>query len=399
MPPAIDTTSLDAMAPFTALGDPDGERRIREDLAHVRDRVQQTWPNELSMLVLVGGYARGEGGLVHDEKGVHAYNDYDLVAVFNGKIPDNVHHTAELLSEELRIEVELWPVTDALLADPPHTLFWTDVIRGGARVLLGDPTLIPRPRATTTRHVPLEEATRLLANRAVGIALSQLEAEDYDHRKARHGNKMVLACGDALLLSIDAYPNSVRGRLDMLRRLEGAPRVTADLVEAYASAASFRTSPHAWHPPDGDLEQWFAKVVALCEAQHMAFEGARLSQRFDPLSYASHAGRIYGQLQDVSAAGRTLSAVRAWAKKGTPLLPWVGHPRERLARVATLIAYRPEDPSARELACSLLGADTEGSPMARLGADVAKALGRGKTPAPSNDDLHAALRRLNQVAG
>lgn len=399
MSSALDSTALDSMAPFTSLADPEGEQRIRDDLAHVRDRVRQTWSTHLSMLVLVGGYARGEGGLVRDGNDVRAYNDYDLVAVFNGKIPGDVHHTAEMLSEELGIEVELWPVSESLLADPPATLFWTDVIRGGARVLLGDPTLLPRPRAESTRHVPLEEATRLLANRAVGVALSRLEAEDYDHRKARHGHKMVLACGDALLLSVDAYPNSVQGRLKMLRQLEGAPRVSSELVEAYASAAEFRTSPNAFQPPGGSLDGWFNRVAGLCEAQHMAFESERLSQKFDPISYAQYSGSLYGRLHDVSAAGKTLSAIRAWAKKGTPLLPWVGHPRERLARAAALIAYRASDPVARNVASTLLGADTNGSPIARLGADLAHAVGRKPVPSPSDEALHSALRRLNQVAG
>jgi hypothetical protein len=64
-------------------------------------------------------------------------------------------------------------------------------------------------------------------------------------------------------------------------------------------------------------------------------------------------------------------------RRKTPLTPWLGHPRERLARVAVALAYAPDDANCHAIATRLLG----------LGSDA------------SGDAIGRALLDLTEVGG
>jgi hypothetical protein len=73
--------------------------------------------------------------------------------------------------------------------------------------------------------VPLSECGRLLANRAVGLAISNLEGtRATDESLARHAHKAALACGDVRLLAADRYVASLRTRLADLESSRTRPR-------------------------------------------------------------------------------------------------------------------------------------------------------------------------------
>jgi len=236
--------------------------------------------------------------------------------------------------------------------------------------------------------VPHAEAARLLANRAVGIALSNLEREDRDLRRARHGHKAVLACGDARLLAADVYRPTVAARVVEITRQRGAPAIGDELAFAYADAAAFRTRPDHWAPPgDQSLDAWSRRIIDLVGRSHLSYEALRVGTPASPAGYANHRGALFRGAPDVAQG--PLAAFRAWSRGRAPVSPWVGHPRERLARVAVALAYGHEHPGTRAIAARLLGLakhDGEGASGSRA-------------PRVSDEALHAALSRLAEVAG
>ncbi|MBW2463599.1 MAG: hypothetical protein JRH11_18250 [Deltaproteobacteria bacterium] len=236
--------------------------------------------------------------------------------------------------------------------------------------------------------MPHAEAARLLANRAVGIALSNLEREDRDLRRARHGHKAVLACGDARLLAADVYRPTVAARVVEITRQRGAPAIGDELAFAYADAAAFRTRPDHWAPPgDQSLDAWSRRIIDLVGRSHLSYEALRVGTPASPAGYANHRGALFRGAPDVAQG--PLAAFRAWSRGRAPVSPWVGHPRERLARVAVALAYGHEHPGTRAIAARLLGLakhDGEGASGSRA-------------PRVSDEALHAALSRLAEVAG
>jgi hypothetical protein len=186
--------------------------------------------------VLVGGYARAEGGVIRTADGWRAHNDYDLVASVVGSprcARGALEEVARACAADVGVEVDLWPIAPSTLDAPPPTLFWLDASLGSARLLHGKAGRLSG-LSVKTRDVSLEEGSRLLANRAVGVALSRLAFEcgdDVDSAPlvvARHVHKAVLAAGDALLLAADLYAPSVAARADALAMLSSAPHVGDD---------------------------------------------------------------------------------------------------------------------------------------------------------------------------
>lgn len=336
------------------------EDRIELDLQRIRAEVRSEVGSHLSALLLIGGYARGEGSVVERDGELAPYNDYDLLVVTPGgrtrHLRKPLADLGDRLAQQLGIEVELWPVGERELGEVPPTLMWLDVLLGGAEVIEGDPHILERVRRIGVRNVPYAEAARLLANRAVGIALTNLEARDRGHRRARHGHKAVLACGDARLLAADRYCGRVSDRAEELARLAGAPGVPQELARAYQDATGFRKRPDLWKPPRGEsLEHWFECTRALVAASHLDFEALRVGAPRSPAGYAAHRAPLFDGAPDIGRFSRLYVELRTGLAGRTPLLPWTGHPRERLARAAVALAYGADDPNSRAIAAHLLG--------------------------------------------
>lgn len=366
----------------TSVDDVRVQARIERDLGEIARAVELELGGALVAILLVGGYARGEGGLVERDGELGPYNDYDLVAVVRGEARAAAAALARVARAETAargVEVDLWPLSEHDLGRVPRTLFWLDVGRGAARVVAGDAGVIERLARHAPREIPIEEVGRLLANRAVGLALTNLEADpDRDLRRARHGHKAVLACGDARLLAAHRYPPTVAERLVELERLSAAPGVGAALVAAYGEAKRFRERPDLWRPAAESLSAWYERTRDLVRDWHLGFEAWRVGAPRDPLAAARWSGRFFPELPDVRPGGAAVSSLRAALREHLPLVPWVGHPRERLARVAIALAYAPADPGARSVAARLLG----------------------HCPAPHTDDaLHARVGVLARLGG
>ncbi|MBS2023734.1 MAG: glycosyltransferase [Deltaproteobacteria bacterium] len=339
---------------WTLSQDPAAEAGVGAAIANSVTLIREAMGTALESLALVGSYARGEGGVQLRGGAPGPSNDLDFVAV----VPGNVRawrKKLELLSLEwsmrIGVHVEVWAVGRKFLRRVPPTLFWLDVAQGGHRVLHGDARAFALP--IEPRMVPLDEAGRLLANRAVGLALSNIEGGE--GTMIRHAHKMVLACGDALLLAADRYVTTMRGRAKELERLAVAPSIGPELVRRYAEAVAWRASKGDWVPRGQTVDAWYADVRQDAKRWHLAFERFRAGAPAEVLAFVRSRKRVYQALPDVRPLGAMLAALRAAVKREASLFPVLGHPRERLARVAVALAYAPHDPGARAEACALLG--------------------------------------------
>lgn len=363
---------------YTLAGDAEAEARIEADLTQLAREVPAAVGPDARALLLLGSYARGEGGV--EGTPPRAHNDYDLVLITRGSVAEaraRIASARPAWVQRAKVDVDIWVLPDEHLQSPPRTLFWFDAQLGGVRLLAGDPSVLdtltpPRPRA-----LPLGETGRLLANRAVGLALSNLEGPGvHRDRAARHVHKAVLACGDARLIAIGSYESSVVGRAATLTALRRAPADGDELVEAYADAVHFRARPDHWRPSAGSsFLDWYRHRLRQIERWHLSFEAWRVGAPLDPVAYASFRRPLYPRLEDVRAPRAMLSAL-------LPTAPVLGHPREHLARAAVALAYRPSDVRARAAGARRLG----------MSASVL-----GKTI--PNEPLHRALTSLSTRGG
>ncbi|MCU0656920.1 MAG: nucleotidyltransferase domain-containing protein [Polyangiaceae bacterium] len=347
---------------FTLRGTMAAEERIRRDVLRIAREILGAFGPRLRLAAMVGGYARGEGAIEIEGRTLKAHNDYDLIVVVEK--PDlndgfRARRAGLLASQMVGVDVDIAMVSEATFLKPPPTLFWLDVSLGGIRWIGGDARLIEQQRLVSPRMVPLDEAGRLLANRALGLALSHLGGEFGDERVLiRHGHKAVLAAGDAVLLAVDRYAPTARERADLLGHLGGVPSVGPWLVDAYHEALRFRQDAASWIPPQGDVEGWFREVCRQVGVFHMAFEAWRVGAPADPLAFAGWSGQLFRWKPD-ARLGDLGAGLRAWFKGVSPLSRSLLHPRERLSRAAVAIAYGGE--AGQQEASKLLGLDPQTS--------------------------------------
>lgn len=352
---------------WTACGDPRAEARIRDDLRQIAEDARGRLGTELIAWLLVGSYARAEGGVVDRNGALGPANDYDLVAVVRSKTAEvraALHAMEKTWSERTGVAVDVWPLERKALESPPATLFWLDVAQGAGRVLVGDDRILASVRKLCARDVPHEEIARLLANRAVGLALSRLDRQGAREEgpvvregAIRHAQKAILACGDAQLLLVNRYPGTVEARVSALRSLAGSPAISPAFAEAYATAAVGRVRPDLFEFG----QAWIDETHELVGRFHLAFERDRRGTPLDAAGYGSTPIRLFPELRD-ARFGAIPAAASAYAAGIAPFGPRPVHPRERLARVAMLLAHGDEN--ASKIALRWLGMPAASSPAA-----------------------------------
>lgn len=362
----------------TLCNDAAAEARIHDDLSQLTRALEESLDGDLVSVLLLGGYARGEGSVVDHNGRLGPYNDYDLVVVVDRvtkRIARALHVLSETWSARLGVEVDAWPMSRRDLARAPRILLWLDAALDGARVLFGEASVLDDVRRIQPRDIPATECARLLGNRATGLALSNLEV-DFDLRRARHGHKMILALGDASLLLADRYAGRIAERAATLRALERSPQIGAELADAYEDAMRFRARPDLWRP-NGDLDSWYGRIRQLACDRHLKFEAMRVGTTATPLAYASFQGSLFPTPHGVATLRLALATARANSKLGLRAIVSTAHPREKLMRASVLLAYEPTNPEAREKAANLLG------------------IGHNAT----DEALHAALRGMSRIGG
>ena len=247
---------------FTAEGTAAAEERVRSDLERIVAAVRaEAEADPLLAVVLLGGYARGEGAVREARDGtLRGFNDYDLLLVFSAapRAPERFQALSRRLARELEIDfVDLGLATPADLDQAPPTLFWYELGQAH-RVLWSRPgTEISLPRIAL-RDLDPAEGTRLLLNRGLALlwagwrlwregmpGTGPLTPDEEEVRFAAvAAHKAVLAGGDAALLRGHAY--SVR-QDERVATLEARPELWSwaepGFLDAYRKAAAFRRRP------------------------------------------------------------------------------------------------------------------------------------------------------------
>ncbi|MHB8633741.1 MAG: hypothetical protein ACYDBQ_07235 [Thermoplasmatota archaeon] len=293
--------------PYTPSDTPLVEARIGADLDDIVSTVRAADP-ALRAVVLTGGFARGEGGIL-DGRPV---NDYDIVAVRAVGTPAPYRAVRAKLEARLGLHVDLAPVAAWRLRWVPRSIFWYETALRG-RVLWGAPVLEPM-RARMAQGVHRGEALRLLANRAAGLLLVSEEASPF--LRSIQAAKALLASGDALLLAQGKFAPSQLERRPLLETLPGAP-LEADRWLAWAY--EFKRDSRAWNRVDPGAA-WRAARKSLLDAVPAALQLAGFASLEAYARSDTVAGRLAYQLRVRRVAG---------ARR------WVTHPTGRL-RVATL---------------------------------------------------------------
>ena len=229
-----------------------------DDLLHdfTRD-VETIMGDNLTALILGGGYGRGEGGIEIIDGQELPYNDLDFTIVVDniGAVPHKeMDRISAVYAAKIKIHVDFSrPLTVSAIRNWPPWLMWYDLLNG--HIILSGPQDILTANAPECVKAPLPpiEALRLLLNRGAGLLWAMRvvrEAEPEPDRGfvIRNYYKLLLALGDAVLISRKRFATPYRGRDLLLEELaaEDASVHRLNLQDHYREALKFKFSPHEY---------------------------------------------------------------------------------------------------------------------------------------------------------
>lgn len=389
---------------LTLRGSAELEEGLRLLLREATRRVAQVVPRQhVRSLALVGGYGRGEGGVLVEDGNERPHNNLDLLLATDRLAPaqraelkGRLDEALRPLARRMRVGIDLSVVDAGGIARDDCRVMWYDA-RHGHRTLLGDRDFWPGlSRFSVDRIVP-EDALDLLVNRGTLLLINDLLLARHGAAARdsvlRHAAKAVIGYGDALLFFRGDYHWSYAERRErMARRDDVEPAFQA----LYQQAMEFRFAPSEAPFGRADLQRFGRELRAALARVHLQVERLRL--RVPDLGWAGYPARAL----TASLGERPLSA-RAWARRGRNLL-WGEHrdlPAPLLARlgfralgpgaalraVFPVLAYGAAHPGDLALAGAALG--TTGSHPLGLARAYLRAWGTWRDP-----NLAPALERM-----
>lgn len=277
---------------FTIDGSDDLENRIARDMDRVRDAaLKAVGPENLTALVLGGGYGRGEGGVYLVDGEERVYNDYDFFVVVPFRARNQRQAVAarlDALKPELEpacgVHVDFGPPIPAEnLPSLPYELMYMEAKEGHV-VIHGPKDVFDAMPDYDTSRPPLEECARLFMNRGVGLVLAgrtlrgpgRLDRESFEF-VVRNIQKAYMAMGDSVLFRAGRYRTRYSERLAVLENLnlDSIPDALG-LIDAYRDAIEFKLRPRHDVPDGLTLAAWHARAVERFLDMFLWFERARL---------------------------------------------------------------------------------------------------------------------------
>ena len=334
---------------FTPDGDDAVESRIGYDQQLISAAVMDAVPaQQFRALVLIGGYARGEGGFRHVDGKPEPYNDYDYFVVVGGMTPAAVEvlkaqllELGHVLTARVGVEVDLAVLRLEALPRAEYSLMHAEML-WGHRVVAGDAAILEAMPRMPFAGLALAEFTRLMLNRgslllmnrnalATGTSGEPRQREQY----MKYLFKAVLACGDARLAAAGQYHPSYSEKWQRLQRLhwDGQER----FLPQYRMALEAKFHPAYEQYAAAKLEKCLQQVTDLWLETLAHLESVRLGSHAG--SWAAYASPGVSKGQSAPGLRGLVRNVGVTVRDYGPLelltnLRWsLRYPRERLISI------------------------------------------------------------------
>lgn len=265
------------------------EAVVSDMLSAVVTKIEKLVPaSQFRALVLLGGYGKGEDGILAQEGCYRPHNNFDLMLIVSDlrrrtrrRLLESVKHSMLRLSEELGVGIDVSVLTERTVRQLPTRIFTYDMCEGHI-TLSGDASIIPSIDRNVF-DIPDWDVRNLMVNRGAlllinALCLEKLKTIRVDHAELRklivkHTMKAIIGYGDSLLYYSGRYHWSYQEKRNRIAELGPQWR---DFVALYQEAISFRFIPCYDIYLDIDIHRWQRKTLQILERVHLACERNRL---------------------------------------------------------------------------------------------------------------------------
>lgn len=272
---------------FTFYGSAAAEETIAQILNEVKAVIQQTIPEDhYRCALLIGSYAKGEGGIVvHDGK-EHPHNNIDIVLISHDISKSQqqsyklmLDHALEDISQHYGIGLDTSLISTHAIKSPSPTLLFYELYYGH-KVLLGDSSFISSLPLGDFAAVPPTEFQALLANRGTLLIINDWLLDNHPTPSVpikkvivKHIMKAIIGFGDAWLYFLGAYHWSYCERLLRVQMHRAIPQ---SFKELYEISALFRFKPDYDKYIEQDLYFWMAETRVELTKSYLSIERLRM---------------------------------------------------------------------------------------------------------------------------
>jgi hypothetical protein len=255
------------------------------------------------------------------------------------KLADVGHHW----SEKTGVEFESKLLTFQKIQTAPVSMFYYDLVVGHRWLFGVDGEFRNCEQHRAAHRIPLDEATRLLMNRASGLLFAKvlLDKDDFTPADAdfvrRNISKAQLALGDVVLTAFGRYHSSCRERHRRLEKLEPAAEAPwlPLVLEHHEVGVEFKLHPFTSRENADSLREDHAAITQLAGDVFIWLEERRLNQKFP-----THRDYAFSETQK-HADDRCLRNALINLRTFGPQSVRARYPRERLLESLALLLWTP----------------------------------------------------------
>lgn len=297
---------------YTAYNDVEIDQKIQTDLDYIASEIVELLGEHADVILLYGGFGRGEGGVVVENGDVRIVNDYDIFIISSKrtklgylrlyrKYNKSLNKLAVRLAKELSIkQIDLGFKPYWYFCDADAVRVENYEVKQGNVLLYGksNPTkLMPEWRAS---DLPLFDGAWLFRNRGVGMLLAALyfiKNGEIPENKIEYFiiecTKAQLAMGDSTLLLKGEYSCSYQERLNIAHSLSESaiPVAGLNLKTNYIEALNQKLKPNFSQYEERDLVKWWFDIAEAMDAFYKYYEAKRIDSAFASWDHYSLADR------------------------------------------------------------------------------------------------------------
>jgi hypothetical protein len=240
---------------------------------------------ETAALIVIGGYGRGEGGIVRKNDTYHPHNNIDFLYIHHGRISQKVVALANAklqeISKKYDIGIDMSAINRQKLLNLKGLVVSYDM-RYGHKTILGDSTFLKENASFSLYNIDPTDVRQLLINRGTLLLINRVllnkETLTTEEKKLiiKHAIKAIIGYGDALLYFNDAYHWSYAQKLTNMTEQKNIPEEVKTL---YSEAMLFRFRPDYEKFLEKDLHAWNDELLHILSQIHLQCEKMNLNER------------------------------------------------------------------------------------------------------------------------
>lgn len=245
-------------------------------------------PKYYTCVILIGGYGRGEGGVIKVGNVEFPHNNLDFLIVSTNldktkynQLQEDVNRIITKHCKRVNIDFDLSIITEFKLKNSDPLVITYDM-KYGHKLIIGNASFLTKIKRFEMEHIPEWDIRNLMVNRGTLLTINDLILQKKYHTMKdiktviKHCIKAIIGYGDALLYYHGEYHYSY---VEKQIRMKKQTKIDEKFKKMYDEAMSFRFEPNYQKYLELDLIQFQREVKKALKSIHLECESMALNKK------------------------------------------------------------------------------------------------------------------------